>query len=95
MASDTGLQLPVTPEKLTADWQLDSDLTIIAMHAMANAAERVLADGWEFYPELGEYDWQAVHDKIKAAHPFPDHAAYLAAYDRLSARAERSGAVDA
>lgn len=89
MAREYGLRLPETPEKITAEWQLESDLTIVAMHAAASAVENMLGDGWGLYPELGEYDWQAVHDKLRAAHPYPDHAAYLAACDRLATRAEK------
>lgn len=89
MAREYGLRLPETSEKLTAEWQLESDLTIVAMHAAASAVEDMLGDGWERYPDLGEYDWQEVHDKLQAAHPYPDHPAYLAAYDRLSTRAEK------
>lgn len=69
---------------------LDSDLAIIGMHFVAGAVENALTGAWESYPELGEYDWQAIADRVKAAHPYPDQGAYLAAYRRLEARAEHS-----
>lgn len=82
------LDLPETREALERQ-QTGADIALVAAHAVAAACE-VVDDGWGMYPELGEYDWQAVSDRVKAAHPYPDHDAYLAAYGRMAARAEHS-----
>lgn len=75
---------------MTTDPQLESDLAVVAQHAVAIAANDLCDSGWELYPELGEYDWKRVVGYVLNATPYPDHAAYLAAYDRLSARAEHT-----
>lgn len=70
---------------------LEHDLRIVAEHLVAQALESQLVHGngmWDCYPEIGENDFIKIEQKALAAHPYPDHAAYLAAYARLEARAE-------
>lgn len=74
---------------MTTDPQLESDLAIVAQHAVAIAANDLCETGWELYPEIGEEDWKRIVGYILNATPYPPDDQYQPAYDRLSARAER------
>ena len=70
--------------------QLARDIDTVARHALWRAADDICADGWDLYPDLGLYDWEAVQRRVTELASYPDYEAYLAAYERLAARAEQS-----
>ena len=65
------------------DDQLDQALITVAMHAAATAVRDLK---WEDYPDVGEYDWNAVRRLLKDLHPFPPAALFDAAYGYLETR---------
>lgn len=71
------------------DEQTQQDIALVAQHVGASLLTGYVAgDEWENYPEIGELDWIRIRDHLAESHPYPDPAEYLAAYDRLAARAE-------
>lgn len=60
----------------------DEAIDIVARHVLAcMAAEGV---DWEDYPEIGEYDWERVADRIDVIAPFPDAEQSERAYAHLT-----------
>jgi hypothetical protein len=60
---------------------------ILAQRIIAQAAERA-AEDWEEWPELGEYDWDAVVCTIAEMAPWPDPKDVKVAYEMLAERAQ-------
>ena len=39
---------------------------VVARHVIANAAHQdLVGEMWELYPEIGQYDWDAVCDEVE------------------------------
>lgn len=68
---------------------LDKALTVIAQQVLAHLSEAAKYE-WENYPEVGEFDWDAVLDKVADLASFPDADDYRTAYNLLATRAERT-----
>ncbi len=67
---------------------VDEAIDIVARQVLWSLAEDV-AERWDECPELGEYDWHAVTERLQnwyAPHPGTD--LYLEAYAVLEARCE-------
>lgn len=47
---------------------------------------------WGDYPEIGEYDWEAVIEEVCGIVPEVNRDAYQEAYDLLAARADKEDA---
>lgn len=73
-----------------ADDKTAEAVDIVAHHVIANIVGRA-EDTWEWYPELGEYDWQAIDERITAIimNMMPDKIGFEAAYEYLERRAEQ------
>lgn len=69
---------------------VDEAIAIIAQHLLAEGAGDAVHD-WENYPEIGEFDWDAVITKAADLAPFPDAGEYQDAYNLLTARAAHTG----
>ena len=63
-------------------------IELVARHALANRAEEVSTE-WDFYPEIGEYDWRKVVDRVSALAPYPTSTEYLRASEMLARRANQ------
>ena len=62
---------------------LDQALITVAKHAAATAVRTL---EWDDYPDVGEYDWNAVRGLLEDLHPFPPAELFEAAHDYLEAR---------
>lgn len=73
-----------------ADDRLKEAVDIVAHHALFQTISHEAGDLWESYPEVGEYDWEAVQDRItELLQPFRvDRESFEAAYEFLEQRAE-------
>jgi len=71
------------------DDRLAQAIDIMARHAIAYFSERGIGDAWEFYPEIGENDWETIQERVIQLAPYPDRATYQAAYDYLTERADK------
>lgn len=70
--------------------RLDRAVDLVAHHVIASlvAAADGAAEEWENYPDIGEYDWQRIVDRVAwlLDELRPDDRAYLAAYEFLQRR---------
>jgi hypothetical protein len=69
---------------------VDEAIDIVARRALAYAADDIADEAWDMYPEIGEFDWEAVAGRVRALAPHPPHETYLEAYAFLKARAEHT-----
>ena len=69
---------------LTVDWAVE----VVARMAIFGALDNI---EWGDYPEIGEYDWQQVQDRIAviSCGLKPLHDDYIEAYAVLESRAEK------
>lgn len=73
----------------------DEAIEIIARHAVARSVESLAEEGWDFYPEIGEHDWERIVAKAQELRPWPEAAEFKEAYKLLEARAETDAELDA
>lgn len=71
-----------------ADDRVREAVDVVARHVIRDVMERA-DDEWESYPEIGEYDWMEVEERIKEiVHTLaPPTDTYKAAYEFLESRA--------
>lgn len=62
---------------------------IVARHVIARMTDMYeQGEQWENYPEVGQFDWERVENRVGQLTQYPDENDYKAAYAFLVARAD-------
>jgi hypothetical protein len=76
-----------SPVRTQDQQRIDEAIDTVARQILWALAEDV-AERWDEWPELGQYDWEAVTQRVQVLAPHPGHDRYLAAYALLESRTE-------
>lgn len=71
-----------------ADNRVEEAINVIARVILGKAVADARDDGWQDYPELGEYDWDRVVERAKEIAADPSFDEFEAAYDFLTNRGD-------
>lgn len=68
---------------------VEDAIQIIARHIAASLLDDLHdSQGWDRYPEIGEYDFERVQEAVKSMQDWPTADEFRAAYEFLARRTE-------